>query len=62
MKKLNKNFRGQNKTVEAMSGTCINGCDCAAGDCACRDQSDHSYDTWDNQWTNYRNGFKIADF
>lgn len=62
MKKLKKNFHEQSRTVESMSGTCLFGCDCAAGNCACSDQSTNSYNTWDREWDNYRNGFKEADF
>lgn len=62
MKKLNKNFHEQKKTVEAMTGVCsAYGCDCAAGDCACSDQSTISYRNWDREWDNYRNGFKLAE-
>lgn len=63
MKKLNKNFHEQKKTVEAMTGSCkYYGCDCAAGSCACSDQSTNSHKTWEREWTNYENGFKAADF
>ena len=63
MKKLNKNFHEEKKTVEAMNGSCsAYGCACPAGSCACSDQTTNSYTTWDREWNNYRNGFKNADF
>lgn len=62
MKKLKKNFHEQSRTVEAMSGTCLNGCDCAAGICACSDQSTISYNNWKTEWNNYTKGYERADF
>lgn len=64
MRKLNKNFHEQKRTVEAMQGSCsaYGSCACGPVQCACSDQSTKSYSNYENERVNYTNGYKRAAF
>lgn len=62
MKKLNKNFHEEKKTVEAMNGSCsAYGCACPAVTCVCSN-SNTDYSTFNMEWNKYTRGFKQAAF
>lgn len=64
MRKLNKNFHEQKRTVEAMQGACsaYGSCACGPVQCACSDQSTNSYNTYTREANNYAAAFKRAQF
>lgn len=64
MKKLNKNFHEQTRTVEAMRGTCsyYGACSCASVSCPCSDYTTNNYRTYQNLYDNHTFSFKQASF
>lgn len=51
MKKLKKNFRPENQTIEAMRNSCTGGCSCGTVSCSYYDPGAHS----SNYQSNYNN-------
>lgn len=66
MRKLNKNFKDQKRTVQAMQGACkgwTGSCSCTRVDCSCMPTDTNERNSTSNtQYSYYRNSFAGSAF
>lgn len=58
MKKLKKNFRPENQTIEAMRNSCTGGCSCGTVSCGCGSDVGAQHNQYYNFITQQQNAFK----
>ena len=57
MKKLKKNLRPENQTIEAMRNSCTGGCSCGNVSCGCNDPG-INYDMWKSGFETLTSAFR----
>lgn len=58
MKKLKKNLRPENQTIEAMRNSCTGGCSCGNVSCGCNSDPSANYSMWRGNYDNLTSAFR----